>query len=151
MTLLLMVSQYFVGLDLMHRGPEYLPILLAFIKDGVIQMLVLMMIYGTLIPNSPAVAARVLVAMFVGPVAAVFLLRLHPEAAPVVAQLSAAEEAGSNILFLVIGAALAIYGSFVLNGLRTELHEARKFGQYQLVGSWAKGGWARSTSPSTSC
>ena len=62
-----MASQYFVGLDLMHRGPEYLPILLAFIKDGVIQMLVLMMIYGTLIPNSPAVAARVLVAMFVGP------------------------------------------------------------------------------------
>ena len=67
MTLLLMASQYFVSRDLMHRGTEYLPILLAFIKDGVIQMLALMMIYGTLIPNSPAVAARVLVAMFVGP------------------------------------------------------------------------------------
>ena len=67
-TLIFMVSQYFVGLDLMHRGPEYLPILLAFIKDGVIQMLALMMIYGTLIPNPPAVAARLLVAMFVGPV-----------------------------------------------------------------------------------
>ena len=73
-TLLLMASQYFVGLDLMHRGPEYLPIVLAFIKDGVIQMLALMMIYGTLIPNPPSVAARVLVAMFVGPVATVFLL-----------------------------------------------------------------------------
>src|SRR5262245_29981257 len=36
--LLLMVSQYFVGHELMHRGPEYLPMLLAFIKDGVIQM-----------------------------------------------------------------------------------------------------------------
>src|SRR6202030_249344 len=55
-TLLIMVSQYFIGLDLMHRGPEYLPILLAFIKDGVIQMIALMMIYGTLIPNPPAVA-----------------------------------------------------------------------------------------------
>ena len=67
LTLVLMASQYFVGLDLMRRGPEYLPIILAFIKDGVIQMLALMMIYGTLIPNPPAVAARVLVAMFVGP------------------------------------------------------------------------------------
>ena len=82
LTLLLMASQYFVGLDLMHRGPEYVPIILAFIKDGVIQMLVLMMIYGTLIPNPPAVAARVLVAMFVGPVAVVFLLRLHPDVGP---------------------------------------------------------------------
>jgi len=139
-TLLLMVSQYFVGLDLMHRGPEYLPIILAFIKDGVIQMLALMMIYGTLIPNSSAVAARLLVAMFVGPVATVFLLELQPDATPVLAQLSAAEEAGSNALFLGMGAALAIYGAYLLNGLRTQLHEARQFGQYQLVGKLGEGG-----------
>ena len=59
--------------------------------------------------------------------------RCTPTSAPFVGRLGAAEEAGSNILFLAIGAALAIYGSFLLNGLRTELHEARKFGQYQLV------------------
>ena len=41
----------------MHRGPEYAPIILAFIKDGLIQMLALMMIYGTLIPNRPSVVA----------------------------------------------------------------------------------------------
>ena len=79
LTLLLMASQYFVGLDLMRRGPEYVPIVVAFIKDGVIQMLALMMIYGTLIPNPPAVAARTLVAMFVGPVAAMLLLLIAPE------------------------------------------------------------------------
>ena len=140
LTLLVMASQYFVGLDLMHRGPEYLPILLAFIKDGVIQMLALMMIYGTLIPNPPAVAARVLLAMFLGPVATVFLLRLNPDATRIIAQLSAAEEAGSNFLFLGIGTALAIYGSFLLNGLRTQLHKARKFGQYQLGGKLGEGG-----------
>ena len=79
--------------------------------------------------------------MFVGPVADdVCLLRLHPDLAPIVAQLSAAEEAGSNILFLAIGTALAIYGSFLVNGLRTELHEARKFGQYQLVRKLGEGG-----------
>ena len=140
LTLLLMIAQYFVNLDLMHRGPEYLPIILAHVKDAVIQMLALMMIYGTLIPNPPAVAARALVAMFVGPVAAGFLLKWHPDAAPLLAQLSAAEEAGSNILFLGMGTALAIYASFLLNGLRTQLHEARKFGQYQLVWKLGEGG-----------
>ncbi len=88
LTLLLVLSQHFVGLDLVRRGPEYVPIVLAFAKDGVIQMLVLMMIYAMLIPNSPAVAARALVIMFVGPVAAMFLLRLHPDAAPIVARLA---------------------------------------------------------------
>ena len=140
LTLLMMTSQYLVGLDLMHRGPEYSPIILAFIKDGVIQMLALMMIYGTLIPNTPRIAARVLLAMFVGQIIPVILLRLHPAAAPIVARLSAAEEAGSNIMFLGIATALAIYGSFLLNGLRKELHEARKFGRYQLVKKLGEGG-----------
>ena len=36
--------------------------------------------------------------------------------------------------------ALAIYGAFLVNGLRTELHEARKFGQYQLVRKLGEGG-----------
>jgi serine/threonine-protein kinase len=138
--LVVMASQYFVGRDLMHRGPDYLPMLLAFIKDGVIQTFALLMIYGTLIPNSPAVAARVLVMIFVSAVVTVFLVGLDPESAPIVAKLSAAEEAGSNILFVGLGTALAIYSSFLLNGLRTKLHEARKFGQYQLVRKLGEGG-----------
>ena len=140
LSLLLMASQYFVGLDLMRRGPEYLPILLAFVKDGVIQMMALMTIYGTLVPNPPAVAVRALAAMFAIPVVTTFLLTLHPDAAPFVGQLGTAEEAGSNLLFLAIGAALAVYGSFLLNGLRAELHEARKFGQYRLVRKIGAGG-----------
>ncbi len=139
-TLLLMASQYFIGLDLMQRSPDYAPTVLAFIKDGVIQILVLMMIYGTLIPNSPAVAARVLIAMFLGPIVAMFLLRMQPEVSGIVAQLGQAEEAGSNILFLAIGLVLAIYGSFLVNGLRTQLHRARKFGQYQLLRKLGEGG-----------
>jgi serine/threonine-protein kinase len=140
MTILIVASQYFVGRDLMRRGPDYTPIALAFIKDGVIEMLALMMIYGTLIPNPPAVAIPVLVAMFVGPVAGALLLELHPDAAAVVVRLSAAEEAGSNILFLGMGSALAIYGSFLLNGLRSQLHKAREFGQYRLLSKLGEGG-----------
>jgi serine/threonine-protein kinase len=140
MTLLLMASQYFVGLDLMRRGSEFHPVFLVFIKDGVIQMMVLMMIYGTLIPNRPTTAAWTIAAMFVGPIVAEALLRLHPDVAAVVAQLGAAERWGSNILFLAMGAALAVYFSFLVNGLRVELHEARKFGQYRLIRKLDEGG-----------
>lgn len=140
LTLLVMASEYFVGLDLVRRGPEYAPMILAFVKNGVIRMMVLMMIYGTLIPNRPAVAARALAIMFIGPIAAMFLLTLHPDVAPIAAQLQRAEEAGSNILFLAIGMALALYGSFLVNGLRTELHQARKLGQYQILWKLGEGG-----------
>jgi eukaryotic-like serine/threonine-protein kinase len=140
LTLLLMASQYFVNLDLARRGPEYAPIVQAFVKEGVIQMMALMMIYGTLIPNPPAVAARLLAAMFLCPIIVKYLLASHPEIAPIAAQLHRAEEAGSNILFLAIGAALALYGSFLVNGLRTELHHARKLGQYQLLWKLGEGG-----------
>jgi eukaryotic-like serine/threonine-protein kinase len=140
---LLMVSQYAWGVELMHRiegNPDFSSILLAFVKDGVIQMLALMMIYGTIIPNPPAVAARTLLVMFAGPVIAGLLLRLVPGADKTLAHLSAAEEAGSNILFLAIGAFLACYSCFIVNGLRTELHAARKFGQYKLRGKIGSGG-----------
>jgi serine/threonine protein kinase len=40
----------------------------------------------------------------------------------------------------MIGAALAIYGAYVLNGLRSELHEAKKFGQYQIREKIGAGG-----------
>ena len=40
----------------------------------------------------------------------------------------------------MIGAALAIYGTYVLNGLRSELHEAKKFGQYQIREKIGAGG-----------
>jgi serine/threonine-protein kinase len=140
LTLLLMVSQYFVGYDLMRRGTEFAPVTLAFVKDGVFQMMALMLIYGMLIPNRPTTAAWTIAAMFAGPIVGAALLRQHPDLAPVVAQLSAAEKWGSNILFLAIGAALAVYGSFLVNGLRVELHEARKFGQYRLIRKLGEGG-----------
>jgi serine/threonine-protein kinase len=140
LVLSLMVGDYFVGLDLMRRGPSYALMTVAFLKDGVIQILVLMMIYGTLIPNTPGESARVLVAMFIGPIAATLLLMAHRDVASTVEHLAKAEEGGSNVLLLLIGMVLSIYASFVLNGLRTQLHRARKFGQYQLIKKIGEGG-----------
>jgi serine/threonine-protein kinase len=140
LTAVSMVALYVVGLDLMRRGPDYAPAILAFVKDGLIQMLLLMMIYGMLIPNPPAVAARTLLLMFLGPAVVGVALRMHPEVAPILERLGEAEESGSNFLFLGIGTALAIYGAFLVNGIRAQLHEALKFGQYKLVRSLGAGG-----------
>jgi serine/threonine-protein kinase len=46
----------------------------------------------------------------------------------------------SNILFVTIGAGLAVYGVYILNGLRSQLHEARKYGQYRLGRKLGEGG-----------
>jgi eukaryotic-like serine/threonine-protein kinase len=99
-----------------------------------------MMIYGALIPNTPAVAARTLLAMFAGPVLTMIAIRFQPGTSQVLQQLAAAEEAGSNILFLAIGTVLTFFATYVLNGLRTELHDARKFGQYRLLKKIGAGG-----------
>jgi serine/threonine-protein kinase len=139
MTLLYMASSFFVGLDLIRRGPAYIPSFLTFEKNDVIQILVLMAIYGTLIPNPASVAARALALMFIGPVAVRSLLLLQTDVTPIVGQLGGAEDLGTNALFLAIGMALAIYGSFLTNGLRTELQEARKLGQYRLVRKLGEG------------
>ena len=139
LTLLHMASEFFVGLDLIRRGPASIPSFLTFEKNGVIQILVLMAIYGTLIPNPASVAARPLAAMFVGPVVVGSSLLLHPDVAPIVGQLGGAEDIGVNGLFLAMGMALAIYGSFLINGLRTELHQARKLGHYRLVRKLGEG------------
>ena len=140
LTLILMVSQYLVGLELANRGPDFMPIVLAFLKDGTIQMLVLIMIYGSLIPNPPAVAARTLLAMFLGPVAVMLLLGSHSQVGAVVERLGYAAGAGSNILLLAVGTAVAAYGSFLINSLLVQLNQAQKFGQYRLVRKLGEGG-----------
>ncbi len=139
-TLSYMASEYFVGLDLLRRGPSSIPIFLAFDKNIVIELLVLMIIYGTLIPNRASIAARMLVLMFVGPVAVRYLLLHHSDLGQVHEELMRAEDLLVNPMFQAIGMAMAIHGSFLTNGLRTELHRARKLGQYRLIRKLGEGG-----------
>jgi hypothetical protein len=137
-TLLLAFNQYVIDLDLLRHND--VPGATASVKNGVFGMVVLMIIYGMFIPNDPKSTAKVVLTMALIHVIALSLVMEHPEAAPVIEQMRTTEHAGSNILFLIIGTSLAIYGSYVLNGLRTELHEARKFGQYQLREKLGAGG-----------
>jgi hypothetical protein len=138
LTALVIWSQYTINLTLMQRG-DY-PAMVAFVKNGVIQMVVMMLLYGTFIPNRPSTVAWVVLFMALAPLFGVAVVTEHPDAAEAIAHFKSAEQTGTNALFLLIAAGMSIYGSAILNGLRAELHVAKKFGQYQLVRKLGEGG-----------
>jgi serine/threonine-protein kinase len=139
-TLISVISQYQGNLDLLRNGDAIG--FMAHVKDGVIGMFALMVLYAMFIPNDIMSTARVVLTMALAPVlAVVLLLELeHPELTEVTERLRSVESGGTNVLFLLLGAGLSIYGSYVLSGLRSQLHEARKFGQYQLRRKLGAGG-----------
>jgi eukaryotic-like serine/threonine-protein kinase len=138
LTVILVASQFLVNRELLHQG--LVPSSIAYMKNGVIQMFALMILYGMFIPNNPRTTATVVLTMALAPLVSMALLMEQEELADVLHQLRSTEQAGSNLLFLLIGAGMAIYGAHVLNGLRAELHDARKFGQYRLLKRIGAGG-----------
>ena len=138
LTVVLVISQYLVNRDLLLLGNVTGAV--AYMKNGIIQMFALMVLYGMFIPNRPRTTATVVLSMALAPLVSLELLMEHKGLAAVIHQMRSNEHAGSNLLYLLIGASMAIYGSYVLNGLRAELHEAQKFGQYRLLKKIGAGG-----------
>jgi serine/threonine-protein kinase len=139
LTLCLIVAQFLVDRGLIRAGD--VPGLIAHEKTGVIELLILMVAYGMLIPNDPRRTAAVVLTMALAPFLALSLLLESEEtSAEVFAGLRNVEYAGQNALIVLIGAGLAIYGSSILNRLRSDLHGARRFGQYQLGRKLGVGG-----------
>jgi tRNA A-37 threonylcarbamoyl transferase component Bud32 len=138
LTVVLALSEYFVGLEFIRAGDSAGAI--SYDKNGLFQLVYLIIIYGVFLPNDARGAAKVVLTMAIVPMIAVVALLEHPEAADMVHQLKTASHAGSNVMFLVVGIALSIYGAHVLNRLRKELHQARRFGQYQLMSKLGAGG-----------
>jgi eukaryotic-like serine/threonine-protein kinase len=137
-TMITIVTQYQVDLDYLLLND--IPGVISHMKNGVMGMFALMVIYGMFIPNDLRNTARVVLTMALAMLAGMVLLLEREDIALAVEQLHTSEHAGSNAIFLMIGAALAIYGAYVLNGLRSELHEAKKFGQYQIREKIGAGG-----------
>ncbi|MDG3003802.1 serine/threonine-protein kinase [Paludisphaera mucosa] len=132
MVVMLGISEYLVSIDFLREGDALG--MATYIKNGVIGAIMLMLLYGAIIPNDAITAAKVILTMALVPVLSFALLMEveHPELIEDLETMRSAEHAGSNAISLLIGASLAIYVAHVLNGLRRELHDARKFGQYQL-------------------
>jgi hypothetical protein len=102
--------------------------MIAHAKSGILSTVVLMMIYGTFIPNQPRKTAYVVLSIAVAVMFGFALLLERSGVEAAVDQFRTAVHAGSNALFLLIGAGLAICGSYMLNGMRTEVKAPKKFG-----------------------
>ncbi len=137
--LMMMIAQYVLGSTLIHEGD--FPHLVAVEKNGILNFLVVMVLYGVFIPNKPGMTARVVLTMAMGPLIVLVLLQLKAEKSLItIDQLAESELTIANSLFILVAAALSIYTSYVLNGLRKDLSEARRLGQYQLGDKLGEGG-----------
>jgi serine/threonine-protein kinase len=138
LTVLLCLTQYFLNLELIARG--HLLGAVSYTKNGIIQLSVLMVLYGMLIPNTAKSAATVVLSMALALATTFAILVGHEATGPIYDQLNRAEPLADDLVYILAVASLSIYGAHILNGLRTELHGARKFGQYQLGEKIGTGG-----------
>lgn len=136
---LLIGSNYFVHMELIERGDLVTRVAVG--KNSVLRLWMLIIIYGVFIPNHPKRTALVVLAMVAcALIVKGLVLKAHFDIADFETYKALTLNAGSNILSLICGAILAIYSSYVLNGLRSELHEAKKLGRYKLLRKLEAGG-----------
>lgn len=115
--------------------------LMATIKNAVLFVFAMIVLYGMFIPNTRRRAAAVVGAMVAATLLSPVALRLlHPEAFRFVAPLLTFEVASEDVLMLAIAAGVTIYGVFIIHTLRVEVFEARRINQYRLGGRLGAGG-----------
>jgi serine/threonine protein kinase len=116
---------------------------IAAIKDQVIAMFGLMLIYGMFIPNTVFRSTIMVLLMAIVPAFVIFgnhetreaLNEFEKANANSVRQLR-----GNNLLTLVVGACVAIYGTMVVNRLRRRVQDAEELGQYRVHRKLGSGG-----------
>jgi serine/threonine-protein kinase len=138
MVVSMIVTQYVAGSTLIAQGDALR--LAALEKNGVLNFLALMVLYGVLIPNSPEATARVVLTMAMGPLVILAALRFMVNGTPLESNAAIDQFAVANTLFILLSAGLAIFAAYTLHHLRRDLHHARKLGQYQLGEKLGEGG-----------
>jgi serine/threonine-protein kinase len=115
--------------------------LMATVKNTVLFVFAMIVLYGMFIPNTWRRAAAVVTAMVAATVLSPLALRLlHPEVFRFAAPLLTFEVVSENILMLAIGAGVTTYATYIINALRVESYEARQLNQYRLRGRLGAGG-----------
>jgi serine/threonine-protein kinase len=139
MVLAIVITQYIAGSELIERGDQIR--LVGLEKSGVLNFLILMVLYGVFIPNEPKNTASMVLTMAMAPLVVLALLSAKAAGSSLmIDELAVNQLALGNTLFVLISAALAIFSAYVLHGLRHDLHQARKLGQYQLGEKLGEGG-----------
>lgn len=110
-------------------------------RTSMIGLFLLMIVHGIFIPHRWHETAGVVMTMALAPALVLVLFEArHPELVPQVSELMSWRYMSTNTLIVLVGAVLATYTSYVLNSLRKEVHEAKRYGQYQLVSKLGSGG-----------
>src|SRR5262249_6420741 len=110
LTVCLALSQYLIGRDEIRAGR--LAGFLVKEKDGLIELLILMIAHALLIPNSLRRGALFTMMMALAPFLALTVLWVsEPAMAPVMAELGTIEHLGQIVLIVLSGAGLTICGA----------------------------------------
>jgi eukaryotic-like serine/threonine-protein kinase len=129
LTLGLLVAQYRMAAALVAQGDGVGAV--GVLKNGVLAIVVLLVVYGLMIPQDLKTAAQFALTMAVGPLAVLTLLYLqHTDSADLFGKSSTLELALSNATFLVLGAGIAILGALLSN--RRGAAATQSIPEYQL-------------------
>jgi serine/threonine-protein kinase len=119
-------------------SPDVLRVLF---KNSVLAIVLVIFTYAIFIPNGWKRAACVIVPMALTPlVAPLVMRRVSPDFATVAAVAAIPERLSENSLFLILGAATAIYGSHTISAIRRREFRERQLNQYSLGRKLGSGG-----------
>ncbi len=137
--LVVLVAQYLFNRQFVDQGGALGTV--AYQKDGVFRVVALMLAYGVFIPNAPKITARVVLTMAISLIVCHGMVLQHAlNTHALVNKIADSRNMIANALFLLLGASLAIIAAYILRGLRRDLGEARRLGQYQLFEKLGAGG-----------
>jgi serine/threonine-protein kinase len=115
--------------------------LMATVKNTVMFIFAMIVLYGMFIPNTWRRAAAVVGVMVAATLLSPLALRLlHPAVFRFAAPLLTFETVSENVLMLAIGAGVTVYATHIVNALRVEAFVARQLNQYRLKGRIGAGG-----------
>ncbi len=125
-----MAAQYVL---MLHRAHEGNPMLfLASVKSSVLWTFSMILTYAIFVPNTWRRAAKVIVPMALAPMVVPWILGMfHPESYQVARRAAGLSQVSEHGLFLLLGAFTAIFGTHIINTLRTEAFTARLQNQYR--------------------
>lgn len=122
-------------------GPSSVAAVVSAVKTTLIGTMLMVFAYCMLMPNRWRTAGLAVLAMIAVPVTIEFTLFLrHTQTYTRLRNASAAERVAEDVGLMLIAAGLSVYGTHVINSLRTEAFAARQLNQYWLVRRLGKGG-----------
>jgi serine/threonine-protein kinase len=115
--------------------------LMATVKNTVLFIFAMIVLYGMFIPNTWRRAAAVVGLMVATTLLSPLVLRIfHPEVFRFAAPLLSFEIISENVLMLAIGSGVTVYATHIINALRVHEFQARQLNQYQLKEQIGAGG-----------